>query len=128
MTDLYLIAHKVRGEPAFDVAARMDCPECKQADGISWGCSECDGLGYWWVIPTSGHRAFPYYAQRLSELGCDISWPGEPEFEPFLKAVPSIPPDLPDHYPTRSEPKLDLAELLGFRKPKAPTEPFPRRI
>ena len=42
MTDLYLILHKVRGEPAFDIAS-----------AIMIGEEQC------WLIPTSGHRAYP---------------------------------------------------------------------
>jgi hypothetical protein len=44
MSELYLILHKVRGEPAFDIAQRMD------VDGDDEP---------WWIIPTSGHRAYP---------------------------------------------------------------------
>src|SRR6516225_1037078 len=42
MTDLYLILHKVRGEPALDIAS-----------AIMIGEEQC------WLIPTSGHRAYP---------------------------------------------------------------------
>lgn len=50
MTELYLIAHKVRGEPAFDIAERLQIGE---------------ELG--WIIPTSGWRAYPYWWKPLSE-------------------------------------------------------------
>jgi hypothetical protein len=70
MTEIFLIAHKVRGEPAFDVATKMEMPD-----------------GPWWIIPTSGHRAFPYWTHEISHL---------------TVAVPILPADLPDHYP-RSE-------------------------
>ena len=39
----FLIAHKVRGQAALDVAEPMI------VDGETW-----------WIIPTSGHRAYPY--------------------------------------------------------------------
>ncbi len=47
MTEPYLIAHKVRGEPAFDIAVRMQCPECNGDDAMQMSCGECDYLGYW---------------------------------------------------------------------------------
>jgi hypothetical protein len=64
---LYLIAHKVRGEPAFDVAIQMEMPD-----------------GPWWIIPTSGHRAFPYWSHVIN---------------PLTTLTPEMPADLPDHYP-----------------------------
>lgn len=51
ITPPYLILHKVRGSPAFDIAIRM---RIGQEDG--------------WIIPTSGHRAYPLRKWRLSEL------------------------------------------------------------
>jgi hypothetical protein len=68
MSELYLIAHKVRGEPAFDIAIKM---------------------GDWWIIPTSGHRAYPYWhGTFMEELF---------HFGPY--SLPEMPADLPDHYP-----------------------------
>ena len=51
----YLILHKVRGEPAFDVAVQMHV-ECESDPGP------------WWVIPTSGHRAYPCLSWKLTDL------------------------------------------------------------
>lgn len=89
MTDLYLIAHKVRGEPAFDIAAQVQIGE---------------ELG--WIIPTSGHRAYPYGWQPLSAL--DLA----PGFN-----IP-MPANWRDHYATIAAPSapaklttLNLAEL-----------------
>ena len=62
---MYLIAHKVRGERAFDVA-------------------ELDGNG-WWIIPTSGHRAYPYWTYKLVDLFA-------------YDNVGQPPDDLRDHY------------------------------
>ena len=129
MSESYLIAHKVRGEPAFDVAARMECPLCAghghDLDGV---CHECDSTGFWWIVPTSGHRAYPYWNVALvniddtyelnlnlwMDLGSDNDfWP------------PQMPLGLPDHYPTSAspnKPKIDLTALL----PKAP--PIRRRV
>lgn len=69
----YLIAHKVRGQPAFDIAERMKCPICEahsQAfdDGsFSWGCDDCDD-GYWWILSTCGYRAYPVAHWNLEDL------------------------------------------------------------
>ena len=132
MTDLYLIAHKVRNEPAFDVAERMTCPCCSTHDveTNTWidtqGCYECDSLGYWWIIPTSGHRAYPYWDSPVIAI-LDRAEYGERWGEP----LPSMPPDLPDHYPhalAPDAPKRNLIDLLNLRPKSAPTTPFPRRI
>jgi hypothetical protein len=82
---LYLIAHKVRGEPAFDIATRED------VEGEEM-----------WIIPTSGHRAYPY------------SW-AQYEFEKMLPPGFLMPDDLPDHYPIRVAPNPNrLAQLLSL--------------
>lgn len=127
MTNLFLIAHKVRGEPAFDIAEHMTCPTCNgdgriQEDILnedSTGdaeCHECDSLGHWWIIPTSGHRAYPWWSHELDGLGrySDIGfWP-----DPI---VDEMPEGLPDHYRTRAEPQRDLVAILGLiHKPLAP--------
>ena len=87
MSELYLIAHKVRGEPAFDIAIKM---------------------GDWWIIPTSGHRAFPHWHEELNEVfdgnRYDIlrNWDGRP---------PPMPADLPDHYPVAKKAPTNLDDL-----------------
>jgi hypothetical protein len=112
MTDLYLIAHKVRGEAAFDVASKMTCPECDNEAYFTMGCVECDQLGYWWIIPTSGHRAYPYWANSLDNA---VDWEmlrinGNP-----IVDMPEY--NLPDHYPTSTPTKgPTLAERLGLTK------------
>lgn len=131
MTEPFLIAHKVRGEPAFDIAHQMQCPECHGKPTPTttlndYVCTECDQLGFWWIVSTSGHRAYPYWSQALDGLGrySDIG------FWPDL-VVDEMPPDLPDHYPTRAAPTISLAEALGFTskpKPKDTSSPFPRRV
>lgn len=128
MTDLYLIAHKVRSEPAFDVALRMECPECNGhgdrdiADGHVIPCTECDSLGYWWIIPTSGHRAYVYWSANLE------GWTHQ-----FMRewGVPEMPPSLPDHYAHTSSPaqvRASIEDLLAKLPPAAPTTPFKRRF
>lgn len=110
--NLYLIAHKVRGEAAFDVAERMDCPMCQGSGNNSWdeGCVECDGLGYWWIIPTSGHRAHPYTWTEIDLFKKSLA-PGM--FE-------AMPPSWPDHYPCNKSPTQPLLHLLGLlrKEPK----------
>lgn len=69
MSELYLIAHKVRGEPAFDVAQRIQI-----------------GEELAWIIPTSGWRAYPYWHVNLDYLMDSGSWPG------------SMPEGLRDHF------------------------------
>ena len=88
MSELYLIAHKVRGAPAFDIAERM--PELDEGDDLGW------------IIPTSGHRAHPYWSQHLNQLGAVKD--NVPDL-PLDMVVPPMPSSWPDHYPTAAEPR-----------------------
>ena len=90
---IYLIAHKVRGEPALDVALKM---EVNGAD--------------WWIIPTSGHRAYPYWFEELS-----------PE-------VPEMPEDTPDHYQVKAKPKVNIEEVMALFGKPAEAKPIRRRV
>lgn len=118
MSELYLIAHSVRGEAAFDVALRMECPHCQGhgdlniADAAFIPCVECEEVGYWWIIPTSGHRAYPWWTRTLT--GCMVT---NAEENPMEAAGP-MPPAWPDHYHTRASPKLDITSLFKVA-PKA---------
>lgn len=129
-SETYLIAHIVRGEPAFDIAVQMECPICAGKGHFEdWKGlgpredGECDGLGYWWIIPSFGHRAKPYWYVRLRSLASEESWAGFPE----------PPDDWPDLFQSSIDnaPVHDLAsgrsliEALGLVKPK---EPFRRRV
>jgi hypothetical protein len=123
MTDLFLIAHKVRGERAFDVACRMKCPACQGYESVTgtwWEptqvqaeCTECGGDGYLWEVPTSGHRAYPWWHEPIlgdfQSLGFRDNW----------VIIPNMPAALPDHYTTRASPTAPsgLAQLLAKRKP-----------
>ena len=98
MSDLYLILHKVRGAPAFDVAER-----------IQLGDEEG------WIIPTSGHRAYPVWYSDLFGLidegtGCHV-------LDGYLGHVmKNMPEDLRDHYECSREPSTptrSLSTLLG---------------
>lgn len=105
MSELYLIAHKVRGQPAFDIAERMS------------ELDEGDELG--WIIPTSGHRAHPYWYEALPDLIPQI-WDDVDHPSKFPSA------DLPDHYPTTAEPRRSptagrgLLARLGLLRAQAP--------
>jgi len=88
----YLILHKVRGEPAFDIAIKLQI-------GDEEG----------WIIPTSGHRAYPWFEQPLSEI-----------VQNDIMEITSLPSDWPDHYATKAiddRPKFTL-ESLGLTKVK----------
>ena len=105
---LYLILHKVRGEPAFDVALKF---------------SDMSRDEDWWIIPTSGHRAYPFRYWALDDLfdGSDINKDGFHE-RPSA-ADGTIPEDWPDHYaavrplkpakPRTSSPEHDISLLFG---------------
>jgi hypothetical protein len=126
MIDLWLIAHKVHNEPAFDIAARMECPECSHmGDG---DCPECDALGFWWIIPTSGHRAYPWWNLTLEQVSRQSTFVYCED--DLWKGIPAMPPTLPDHYhhtASPSEVRDRLASLLASLPP-APTVPFKRRF
>lgn len=65
----FLIAHKVRGKLAFDVAGKMQCPICHGDDATHPGyCYNCEDTGYWWILATIGHRAYPFWHISLDEL------------------------------------------------------------
>lgn len=104
----YLILHKVRGEPAFDIAHHQPCPEC-----ASEGCNECDGLGHWWIVSTSGHRAYPYW-----HLPMPFCYHDNEGFlalgQTIYRGIPTtMPADWPDHYPSPSStPKGFVSALL----------------
>lgn len=121
MTEPYLIAHIVRGEPAFDIAIKLQI-------GDEEG----------WIIPTSGHRAYPFAQWSL----CEIELSGYPTTY-VIDLIPNkIPSPWPDHYSANDRARnraiaedmdlakdaarpgegqiTNLAERLGFL-PKAPT-------
>lgn len=98
---LYLIAHKVRGTAAFDVAERCD------------EMGTPSDPGPWWIIPTSGRRAYPYFdwpLEQIVDADCGQGY--------FAFWSRSMPDSLPDHYAVNKEP------------PKAPesTEALMRRL
>jgi len=73
MSQPFLILHRVRGAPAFDIAEKIGE----------------DSQGDIWIIPTSGHRAYPFWMKMLDEL----------LMESFNSNIePVVPEDWPDHY------------------------------
>lgn len=95
-SDLYLILHKVRGEPAFDIAQRMSEPD--ESNGANEGSREI-----WWLIPTSGHRAYPWWSRPLLD-GTGIHRLPDGNIAQLddqgyaISLIPMMPEDLPDHY------------------------------
>jgi hypothetical protein len=86
MDGLHLILHKVRGQAAIDVAQR-----------VIIGDEDV------WLIPTSGHRAYPFAhqalcdsAERMTELANGEEWEA-----------------LPDHY-TEPQHKGTFAQLRSL--------------
>ena len=106
MTDeLYLILHKVRGEPAFDIAQKI---EIGKEEG--------------WIIPTSGHRAYP------------LTWTSLTTLNMSLDGV-DMPPDHPDHYNPKRDDNAHLIdaarEILtrkGLISAAKPSQPIYRRV
>lgn len=130
VTSPFLIAHKVRGEPAFDIAIQMTCPLCAEQGEFFErpDCHECDGAGYWWIVPTSGHRAYPYWSKAIYPYdGRPNSFYMNGPYETVELDLPEMPPSLPDHYPAgRALPEpaspaaIDLLRSLGLLKPVQP--------
>jgi hypothetical protein len=129
--DPFLIAHLVRGTPAFDIAHHLPCPECQSYESVTGEycesckpqseCDECERLGYWWIVGTSGHRAYPYWNEELAI--CVRDWSDIR----YIKA----PINTPDHYPTRSAPKSSGSSLLAALSLHLPTQrsaPIKRRV
>lgn len=113
MSEPYLIAHLVYGSPAFDIAIRCD----------DMG-TESDP-GPWWIIPTSGHRAYPYWYIAMDQLYPEELIYGDSALDyansvgdALLLGKLPAPPDWPDHYTTYAAPRTglitNLAERLGF--------------
>lgn len=82
MAEQFLILHKVRGAPAFDIAERCE-------DMGTGG-----DPGPWWILPTSGHRCYPVASWLLSELTNGVGGP----IEQYDWS------SVPDHYEVRVAP------------------------
>lgn len=120
--NLYLILHKVRGEPAFDIAQRIcsgpaPCqPNCGHWNGEVCKADE-ENL---WIIPTSGHRAYPYASASLEDL-CFIYEGGTISAFKDMLATPA-PESVRDHY-AASEPRAAPA-VKRVSVPSTQTEDF----
>jgi hypothetical protein len=106
----YLILHKVRGEPAFDIASKLQI-------GDEEG----------WIIPTSGHRAYPFMVWNLDDLTdtSDINLYGNhPKPATFDHLVPD---DWPDHYEVdKGQAPTPSFNIMAIISPMM--KPFKRRL
>lgn len=116
MSEPFLIAHVVRGQPAFDVAIKMDCPACTDPlsgtvpDLGEHKCSVCNNERFWWIIPTSGHRARPYWIyplriEEITHIAADKL--GGIDAFPVHFCIPPAPAEWPDHYAVNDRPTRD---------------------
>jgi hypothetical protein len=85
MEELYLITHKVRGEIAFDIAQRLFL-----------GCGK-----ELWLIPTSGHCAYP------------LRWPKLDESLTLTLSAEELA-GVTDHYADLAQRKSLLSRLRGW--------------
>lgn len=90
MSEPYLICHVVRGQPAFDIAIQLE------------GAGTPSDPGPWWIVPTSGHRARPYWQVPLSKLVMKSESQGTFDSDPYIEIMPTLPTEglasWPDHY------------------------------
>jgi hypothetical protein len=105
MNDLYLILHKVRGEPTFDIAQRAcQGSPCQPNCGL-WNGETCSAAEDW-IIPTSGHVAHPWWSAPLNNA---VDWEMQRINGNPLPPIDEIPNDIPDHYQPSTSPKEDRA-------------------
>lgn len=147
----YLVAHLVRGKPAFDIAIPFECSVCNgtiiKEIGLHIG-EPCDCLaGYCWIIPTSGHRAYPYWQIDLRDLRFYEGSVGYCD-DGYRHIEPTDPPNpWPDHYSVNDNAiakaldeivsegsakagkgKITADDLLARLNLARPTTPIKRRI
>lgn len=101
--ELYLILHKVRGEPAFDIAHKVQI-------GDEEG----------WIIPTSGHRAYPSWYYPMDRLDC-ADYSDYYEHNPPMSVCGRIPDVWPDHYSANASPKTSIRDIIRGLFPKQPS-------
>lgn len=128
---LYLIAHKVRGEPAFDIAQRM-CEGDEMCQGDCGLYPDCKTEPIW-IIPTSGHRAFPLMNWPLNALchntGTDYDWGPDVTTECGPIEHHNEWSSLRDHYLTEAVAAKSLVDILGLiHAPLTRQPPIKRRF
>lgn len=89
----FLVLHKVRGAPSFDIAIRTEIAG-EEA----------------WILDTGGWRCFPHQSWPLTQLWFNRE---------YVPTEVELPDDLPDIFsctPPRATPKrqMELDEILGF--------------
>src|SRR5258707_1268807 len=114
----------------------MECPFCQSYESVTgqWceaereqeDCFDCEALGYWWVIPTAGHRAFPWWSANLE----DIDDQYELTFnETKLEGPGPMPPSWPDHYKTDATvPEVDIKSLFKAQRKDEVKPHIPRLL
>lgn len=88
----YLIAHLVSGITAFDIAIKLCDATTDELCQPNCGFTSVCKKSQLWLIPTSGHRAHPFYIVPLKEC-LDIHYMDGEVDHPMI-----APPDWPDHY------------------------------
>ena len=97
--DQYLILHKVDGRPAFDVAQRLETEE------------------EIWIIPTSGHRAYPWWKTPLGQI-----------VQNDIMQMTELPTDWPEHYQNAKHAKVEQNLDEAFKRLLTPLVNFSRRF
>lgn len=123
MSELYLIAHKVRNEATFDVATKMMCPHCPgYLENQGFGCFDCEDKGFWWIIPTSGHRAWPYWSININDMseGGVVTYSIGTDKSVVYLNPPAMPTGWPDHFKSLPAPKVDITSLFKSTQPQQP--------
>ena len=119
MSEPYLILHKVRGIPAFDIAERLEQGTASDP-------------GPWWIIPTSGHRAYPLKWWAMNDLFAE----GQCLYNNIVydEVTETMLNSVPDHYSTLTPGRpirqgLQMAGEALLRKIGLATQskPFQRR-
>ena len=123
--NLYLILHKVRGEPAFDIAIKVEPFFYTDLKGNSEEKIQGEPM---WIIPTSGHRAYPSWWKSLEQLGVvmlpdtNFAW-GMDNISGTVQGLIPMPYEERDHYPA-SEPRAAPAVKHVPSKSVTQTEDF----
>lgn len=115
----FLILHKVRGLPTFDIALRFDeVPDRYDHEGRVKHYIDAfdqieDDLPPWWVVPASGLRAYPFQWWALEDLvdASDINHAGFHDRP--IHFEDKLPVDWPEHRPIPT-PRLALASIAAL--------------